>query len=260
MSDTRPVALVTGASSGIGATFARRLAARGYDLILVARRADRLEALAREVPTECRAVAADLARDEDLARVEAIAAGEPRLEMLVNNAGFGTRGLFFETDLEEQDRMHRVHIIATMRLTRAALNVMTARRRGAVINVSSVAGFLQSAGNISYCATKAWMTSFTVGLAKELQAAGMPVRVQALCPGYTYSEFHDVLKVNRDFIPKSFWMSSEFVVDSSLRALDRNRVVVVPGWRYRALVFLLDWLPQSLVRWIPGRVPGRRKQ
>ena len=260
MSDNRPVALVTGASSGIGATFARRLAARGYDLILVARRAERLEALAHELPTQCRVVAADLARDEDLARVEAVAAGEPRLEMLVNNAGFGTRGLFFETDLEEQDRMHRVHVIATMRLSRAALNVMTAQRRGAVINVSSVAGFIQGTGNISYCATKAWMTSFTVGLAKELRSAGLPVRAQALCPGYTYSEFHDVLKVSRDSIPKIFWMSSEFVVDESLRALERGKVVVVPGWHYKVLVLFLDWLPQSLVRWIPGRVPARRKQ
>ncbi|MCU1234201.1 MAG: short-chain dehydrogenase/reductase, partial [Candidatus Solibacter sp.] len=157
------VALITGASSGIGEVFARRLARDGFGLILVARRADRLEALARELG-DTETIAADLATDEGLARVEQRIASAPDLELLVNNAGFGTKGKFWEAPLEGQETMYHLHVIATMRLTRAALAAMVPRGRGAVINVSSVAGYGQSPGNFSYCSTKAWMNNFTEGL------------------------------------------------------------------------------------------------
>jgi short-subunit dehydrogenase len=244
-------ALVTGASSGIGAMFARKLAQRGRDLILVARRRERLEALARELEGKhgirVEPLAADLARDDDLARVEERIRAAEALELLVNNAGFGTRGWFHEADLEPHERMHRLHVLATVRLTHAALLGMTARGRGGIVNVSSVAGFVQTPGNTSYAATKAWMISFTEGLHLELKAAGSPVKVQALCPGFTYSEFHDVAGMDRQRIPKAWWMQAEEVVEASLRGLERGKLIVVPGWRYRLVVFVLGLLPRALL-------------
>src|SRR5580658_10650919 len=163
------LALITGASSGIGAAFAAALAARGQDVVLVARRADRLEQLAESLKRShgirAEALVADLASDDDVARVVERIAAAPDLELLVNNAGFGSRGKFFEADARGQDQMHRVHVLATVRLTHAALAGMVKRARGGIINVSSVAGFWQAPGNVSYCATKCWMNSFTEGLA-----------------------------------------------------------------------------------------------
>lgn len=244
------LALISGASSGIGACFARALARRGYDLILVARRRARLEALARELEEgfgiRAEALPADLTDDADLAMVrERI--GQAELDLLINNAGFGARGRFWETDLEVQDKMHRLHVIATEQLTHAALHGMTARGRGGVINVSSVAGFAQG-GATSYGATKAWMNSFTEGLYLELKYAGSPVRVQALCPGFTYSEFHDVAGMDRHLIPKPMWLEAESVVAASLAGLDRGDLFVVPGLGYKLLVRLLGIVPGSLRR------------
>src|ERR1700686_4024369 len=238
-----PMALVTGASSGIGATFARQIAEDGYGLVLVARRTDRLEELAAElrakhgVPAET--MAADLTRDADVDRVARRLTDSANLALLVNNAGFGTRGFFFEADPAHQDAMHRLHVLATERLMRAALPGMIARRRGGIINVSSVAGFMQSPSNISYHATKAWMSSFTEGLHMELRALGSPVVVQALCPGFTWSEFHDAMGADRGEIPKNWWMPAEFVVRESLRGLKEGQLFVIPGWRYRLIVWLV---------------------
>jgi uncharacterized protein len=254
----KPLALVTGASSGIGAVFARRLARDGYALILVARRGDRLEALAREIGG-AETIAADLASDDGLATIEQRIAAAPELELLVNNAGFGTTGKFHETPLAGQDTMHRLHVIATMRLTRAALAGMVPRGRGAVINVSSVAGFGQIPGNVSYCATKAWMNSFTDGLDLELKSAGSPVRVQALCPGFTTTDFHDVMGMSREGIPRPLWMRAEDVVDASLRGLERGDVFVVPGAIYKTVVMLEKLVP----RWVRSAAvtrAGRRRK
>jgi short-subunit dehydrogenase len=245
MLNTQRVALVTGASSGIGAAFARRLASDGCALILVARRHDMLRQLARELGG-AETLAADLTREEDLARVEARILAEPELDLLVNNAGFGTSGRFWETPLDGQERMHRLHVMATLRLTRAALAAMVPRHRGSVINVSSVAGFGQSPGNVSYSATKAWMTSFTEGLDLELRGAGSPVRVQALCPGFTVTGFHDTMGMSRERIPAWLWMRAEDVVDASLRALQRGQPLVVPGTIYKIVVLLEKLAPRWL--------------
>lgn len=247
METTKPRALVTGASAGIGAVFARKLSQQGYDLILVARRRDRLDVLARELGgTEV--LAADLTLDADLRRVEDWILAEPRLELLVNNAGFGIEGPFFERPLEGQDHMHRLHVMATLRLTHAALRTMVPRRKGAIINVSSVAGFGQTPGSVSYCATKAWMNSFTEGIDLELRSAGSPVKVQALCPGFTRSEFHDVAGVDRNRIPRRLWMSAEDVVDASLAGLAEGKLFVVPGKIYKTLVFVERVIPRWLHR------------
>jgi short-subunit dehydrogenase len=256
VSRSGPAALITGASSGIGEVFARRLSGKGFHLILVARRKERLEKLAAELHN-AEVLAADLSVDSGVHVVEQRIAAEPALEFLVNNAGFGVHGSFHEASQEAQDRMHRLHILAIERLTHAALRGMVQRCKGNIINVSSVAGFLTTPFNVSYCATKAWINSFTEGLYLELQCLRSPVRVQALCPGFTYTEFHDVIGMDRSLVPRSLWMSAEDVVDASLRGLERNRLVVVPGWRYHLFLSLYRWFPGSLKHSL-NRVSGRR--
>ncbi|MGD0437608.1 MAG: SDR family oxidoreductase [Bryobacteraceae bacterium] len=255
------LALITGASSGIGAAFAAALAARGKDLVLVARRADRLEqlteSLGRAHGIRAEVVTADLTLDDDVSRVEQRIASAANLELLVNNAGFGSRGRFFEADARGQDQMHRLHVLATVRLTHAALPGMVERGKGGIINVSSVAGFWQAPGNVSYCATKCWMNSFTEGLALELRGSGSAVRVQALCPGYTRSEFHESAGLERGGIGASLWMSAEEVVAESLRGLERGRTFVIPGWKYKAAVFALKHTPHALLRWSATRQQKR---
>jgi len=250
MLNLRPLALVTGASAGIGAVYARRLAANGYDLVLVARRRERLEELAAELESQlgvqAEVLAADLTRDADLKAVEDRIASAENLEFLLNNAGFGTTGRFWEAPVEAHDAMHRLHVLATVRLTHAALKRMTARGRGAVVNVSSVAAFICRPGNTSYYSTKSWINGFSEGLSLELKSARSPVRVQALCPGYTLTEFHDVMGFNRGLVPRSWWMSAEKVVDASLAGLRRGDLMVVPGWCYKLLVILLRVMPRFL--------------
>jgi hypothetical protein len=243
MSNPQPLAMVTGASAGIGAAFARRLSRDGYRLILVARRANLLDDLARELGG-AETLVADLTVEEDLRRVEARIDAAGDLDLLVNNAGFGLGGRFFETPVEGHTRMHQLHVVASMRLSHAALRGMAARGKGGLINVSSVASFSQSPGSVSYCATKAWMTSFTEGLHLDLLSAGSPVRVQALCPGFTYSEFHDVMGMDRNRIPKFMWCTAEDVVAASLKGLAKGKVVVIPGLFYRALVRAMRWIPR----------------
>lgn len=246
----RPLAAITGASSGIGAAFARKLAP-DHDLLLIARRLDRLKELATQLEerhgahAEC--IEADLTQESDVAAVAERLAAAKRLTLLVNNAGFGTPGRFWEADLAAQEAMHKLHVMATLKLTHAALRNMVARDSGAVVNVSSVAAFIRSARSASYCATKSWMAVFTEALYLELRSVRSSVSVQALCPGFTYSEFHDVAGMDRrGLAPPAFWLSAEEVVEASLDGLRRGKLFVIPGWRYRVLTSLLGKLP---VRW-----------
>jgi short-subunit dehydrogenase len=249
----RPLAIITGASSGIGATFALKLAARGYDLLLIARREDRLRLLAAELAETYRVsgdfLVADLALDSGIAKVADRIRASANLGLLVNNAGFGAHGYFVESDIRRQEEMHRLHILATLRLMHAALENLVPRGVGGIINVASVAGFSQAPGSVSYNATKTWMNSFTEGIAIELAAKGSPVKVQALCPGFTFSEFHDVIHADRSAIPSSLWMTSDFVVTDSLRGFDEGRLFVIPGWRYKLIVAGMKLLPGALLRW-----------
>lgn len=233
--------LITGASSGIGEAFARRLAADGFDLILVARREDRLRALAGELAAAhnvtADVVAADLGRADDIERVARTIQSSPDLVLLINNAGFGTRGHFAEADLDRQIDMINVHVLAGVTLARAALPGMIGRGRGAIINVSSIAAFFPSAGGATYSATKAYLNNFSESLQSELTGTG--VFVQALCPGFTTSEFHDTPEYtdfSREQVPAAMWLTAGQVVDESLAALGRGRVIVVPGRQYRGLM------------------------
>jgi uncharacterized protein len=262
----RPMAAITGASSGIGAEFARQLAARGYDLLLIARREDRLRSLSAELAAGPHAVTAeilvaDLTVDDDRARAAVHLAEAENLALLVNNAGFGGQGAFDSVDLDSQNRMQRLHILTTLDLTHAALRNLKSRSAGSaprgIINVSSVAGFAQAPFNVSYCASKAWINSFVKGLSMELAAEGSSLRVQALCPGFTYSEFHDRLMA-RHTIPARFWMSAQFVVSDSLRGFDRGTVCVIPGWQYRWIVRAIGIIPSPWMRWISTRYARKR--
>ena len=257
---SRPVAVVTGASAGIGKEFCERLAARGYDLIMVARDGNRLESMRADLEHRHGIVAdvfpADLTVDDDVSRLAGLVAGVPRLAMLVNNAGFGTQGALADASPARQEAMLRLHTLAPMRLTQAALPVLLRNGRGAVVNVSSVASFAYSAGNVNYCATKAYLTNFSEGLAAELRGTG--VLVQALCPGFTHSEFHQRMEADTREIPSWMWMRAGPVVETSLRNLERRGpVVCVPGLRNKLSVFLLRHVPRSLIGTL-ARLRSRR--
>jgi short-subunit dehydrogenase len=248
----RKLAVITGASSGIGAMFARKLAGRGYDLLLVARREDRLRSLAAELSETYHIageiLAADLTTDADRERVAERIYSAENLGLLVNNAGFGTLGFFVGKEIESQLQMHRLHVLATLHLTHAALRNLTPRAEGGVINVSSIAAFGQSAGTVSYSATKGWMNDFTAGLYTELEVQKSPVKVQALCPGFTLSEFHDAQGMDRASIPQSLWMTPDFVVSESLRGFDQGKLFVIPGWRYQLIAASMKVLPFWVLR------------
>ena len=261
----RNVVAITGASSGIGAAFARKLAPT-HDLILIARRRERLVALASEFShiygTNSEIVEADLTKEDDTVRVADRIGSEPRLVLLVNNAGFGTRGRFWEAPVERQERMHKLHVMATVRLSHAALRNLVQRDVGGIINVASVSAFVRVQGTVSYAATKTWMTTFTEGLYLELKGIRSNVTVQALCPGYTYSEFHEALGVQREKLGGSaFWLTAEEVADASLEGLSRRKLFVIPGWRYRLLTAFLSKVPAALrvhVEAIGGKMRSRQ--
>lgn len=246
----RTVVAITGASSGIGEAFARKLAP-GHNLLLIARRRDRLEGLADEFShkfgTQTDIIQADLTKDDDLNTVAERLATQPGLCLLVNNAGFGIKGRFWEADLAGQEQMHKLHIGATVRLTHAALRNMVLHDFGGIVNVASVSSFVRSPGSTSYSATKAWMTAFTEGLYVDLRQIQSNVIVQALCPGFTYSEFHETMGADRYKIAgPGWWLTAEEVVNASIDGLKQHKLFVVPGWRYKVLVAAFNRLPLRL--------------
>jgi hypothetical protein len=257
----RPVALITGASAGLGSEFARALAAQGADLILTARREERLAALAQQLQsahgTHTDFLAADLATDAGVAAVKAKIVATPNLRWLINNAGFGVPGRFHTVAINDLDRMHRLHVLAPLQLTHAALGGMVARDTGAIINVASVVSFLLTAGSVGYASTKSWLHVLSEGIYLELQGSRSNVRIQSLCPGYTVTEFHDVIGMDRSLIPKFLWLDARFVVRESLQALERNDLLVIPSWKYRLIVGVARRLPRHL-RYAIARRMGRR--
>ena len=253
----RPLACVTGASAGLGREFALQLAQRGFDLLLVARDLDRLTALADELSLQhgitATAHQADLSRDEPMRALAERLSKEERLMVLVNNAGFGTKGKLATRPVGEQATMLELHVMAPMLLTRAVVPKMIERREGFVITVASVASFTASMGNVNYCATKAYQRVFMEGLAMEL--AGTGVKVQALCPGFTHTEFHDRMQIDKSKgIPSWAWLNADRVVRESLeQAFGGGPTVVIPGKRYKAVVFALRHMPM----WLRGMMQER---
>ena len=235
-------AVITGASSGIGLEFARRLSLEGYPLILIARRRDRLEDLRRELGTECLLLPADLSRHEDLVRLCEDLMGR-RIDVFINNAGFGVAGPFMATDLLREVNMIDVNVTAQHVLFKYILHRMEAEGGGYILNVASSAGLFPAGPFMSgYYATKAYMTSLTRGVVEELRQAGSSVYVGCLCPGPVNTEFNDVANVTFA-LPG---ISAADCVDYAMKMMARRKVMIVPGRELRAAVFGQRFLPTAL--------------
>jgi len=252
----RPVALVTGPTSGLGRVFAQRLAARGYDLVLVARDEARLKAMADELGTSygvaAEVLVADLVDRDQLRRVEERLADDERpVDLLVNNAGFGLKRKFLNNTVEQEQAHLDVLVTAPMRLTHAALGPMTRRHSGGIINVSSVAG-LQPRG--SYSAAKAYLNRFGEWAAHEYGKEG--VRITTVLPGFTRTEFHQRMEVGRDAVPEALWLDADRVVDEALADFDKGRAMSVPSKRYKLIAGFSRHVPTRVLQRFQGL--GRR--
>ena len=241
-----PRALVTGATSGLGAEFARQLAGRGHDLVLVARDVARLRARAAELAAvDVEILPADLATDIGCTKT-AERLERPDIDVLVNNAGLGTYVPFGAGDLAVEERQLDLNVRAVLRLSHAAVRSMTGRGSGLIINVSSVAGFVPRASNATYSASKAWVTQFSEGLA--LQLADTDVSVTAVCPGFVRTEFHQRAQADMSHVPDRMWLSAEDVVREGLADAFAGRTISVPSRRYHAMVLAARVLPRPWLR------------
>jgi short-subunit dehydrogenase len=243
-------ALITGSAGGLGMAFARKLADIGYNLILVDRRGDQLKAVADEIRDHYKVktdiIKADLTVPADILRTEKRISKSKDLTMLINNAGFGIKDGYIETtDIQQQIDMISVHNIASTRFVAAAVPQMIARQRGYIINVASILAFFPLPGNALYCGTKAYLINFTETLHLELSEKG--IGVQVLCPGFVYTGFHDAMDVDMAGWEKYPWMNAEDVVDESLEALWRGKVVFIPGRKTRRFLFGIRALPRRLL-------------
>jgi uncharacterized protein len=243
---SRPIALITGPTSGIGLSFAHQLAEKGYDLVLVARNEERLNGLAAEVEEKygvhADVLAADLSDRESLASVEArVADLTTPIDLLVNNAGFGLKQKFLDNSVEDEQRMLDVLVTAVLRLSHAAIGPMVARGKGSIINVSSVAGYLPRG---TYSAAKAYVTSLSEWA--DLTYRGDGVRVMALLPGFTKTEFHERMDVSRESAPSWMWLDVDRLVRDALSDLEKGRTISVPSKRYKALSIAAKYTPSGL--------------
>jgi short-subunit dehydrogenase len=261
---TRRLCLVTGASAGIGAAFARIYAGAGYDVVLTARRADRLEALADEIRlrygVETLTVAADLADpvacDHLLERIEA---NGRVVDALVNNAGYGLPDAYAATAWETQHAFLQVMVVAVCELTHKVLPGMIERKFGRIVNVASLAGLAPgSAGATLYAASKAFLVRFSQSLHLETRDQG--VHVSALCPGFTYSEFHDVAETREQVtrgVPAWMWLGADEVAAAGYEAAEANRAICVPGAPNKALAALVKLIPDDWALALMAREQGR---
>ncbi|MEU8731205.1 MULTISPECIES: SDR family NAD(P)-dependent oxidoreductase [Streptomyces] len=250
-------ALITGSTAGLGAAFARRLAADGHDLVLVARDTKRLREQATELHDrhgiEAEVLTADLSTD---AGIDAVAArlSDRRnpVDLLINNAGFGNKGRFLDVSMADELTMLKVHCEAVLRLTSAAVEAMRERGRGGVVNVASVAAFVPRG---TYGASKAWVVQFTQGVAKDL--AGSGVRLMALAPGFVRTEFHERAGMGTDNIPNWMWLDADNVVAAALADLSRGKSLSIPDPRYKTLMGAAKLVPRGLLGGITSRT-GRK--
>jgi len=254
------VALVTGASAGIGRAFAAGLAARGHDLVLVARDGARLDALASDLAAAhgiaAEVLAADLLAPDGIAAVEARLTDRERpIDVLVNNAGFGTYGRFVDLDVAHEVEEVELNVVALLRLTHAALGAMERRGAGAILNVASLAAYQPNPVSATYGATKAFVHSFTHAVREEARGTG--VTVMLVCPGYTHTEFHERAGLGPTDVPEFLWQSADTVVAAALRDLDRGRSVSIPGVVNQTAAALSSAAPAGLTRRVAGLVIKR---
>ncbi|AIV34665.1 SDR family oxidoreductase [Streptomyces sp. R1] len=250
-------ALITGSTAGLGAAFARRLAADGHDLVLVARDTERLREQATELHDrhgiEAEVLTADLSTD---AGIDAVATRlsdrRSPVDLLINNAGFGNKGRFLEVPMADELTMLKVHCEAVLRLTSAAVEAMRERGRGGVVNVASVAAFVPRG---TYGASKAWVVQFTQGVAKDLSGSG--VRLMALAPGFVRTEFHERAGMGTDNIPNWMWLDADNVVAAALADLSRGKSLSIPDPRYKTLMGAAKLVPRGLLGGITSRT-GRK--
>jgi short-subunit dehydrogenase len=249
-------AVITGASAGIGESFAKILAKEGYDVMLAARREDRLQKLAKEIEAlgkKAYVVAVDLSKREECERLAQEAQKVGPVDLLVNNAGFGAHGVFQGQDLSRLIEMSRLNMEAVVSLTRLFLPGMVSAKKGAIIQVASTGSFQPVPFMSVYAATKAFVLSFTEALSLELSGTG--VYVQTLCPGPTATEFNTAAAVSSDVADRApSYMSPEAVVQTSLRGMRRKKSVVVPGLLNRMGAFWGGLLPRRLVAWFSARI------
>jgi short-subunit dehydrogenase len=250
-------ALITGGTSGIGADFARSLAARGYDLVLVARDEARLAAMAAELSSvSVELLPADLSNRADVARVAARIEDVSRpIDMLVNNAGFGVHVSLLAKDVSKFDEAFEVMVRAVLVLGGAAARSMRSRGTGTIINLSSVAGFITMG---AYSAIKGWVASYTQGLSNELRGTG--VTTTALCPGWVRTEFHQRASIRTGSIPGFLWQDSHELVEACLRDAARGKVISIPSLRYKTLMWFAQHGPRAGVRKVSAAISSSRSE
>ena len=252
------IALITGATAGIGAQYARLLAKEGFDLILVARNKNRLastaKSLNKEFGVKVEVLPADLTKPIQLEKVrKRLSDSRKPIEVLINNAGFGINKSFLVSDLSDEQGLLDVLVTAPMRLTHAVLPIMKERNSGTIVNVSSVASWI--AGG-SYSAAKSYLTVLTESLHTELRPT--KVKISALCPGFTRTEFHERGRMKMNGLPNFMWLSAEEVVSKSWRDVNAGKVISIPGWQYLILSSISRFGPRPMVRRIGMNV--RKKQ
>lgn len=251
-------ALITGATAGIGASYTKLLAKQGYDLVLVARDLPRLNKMAKELSktykVKVETIKADLTAPNQLIKVEKRLSNKSKpIEVLINNAGFGIKQSFTDSDIKKEQELLDVLVTAPMRLTHSVLPQMLKRDSGVIVNVSSVASWITGG---TYSAAKSYLTVFSEYLHTELR--GTNIKISALCPGFTRTEFHERGKMRMSGLPNFMWLTSDQVVAKSWRYVNANKVVCIPGWQYLILSTIARTAPRPLVRKLGMNV--RRKQ
>ena len=251
-------AVVTGATAGIGESFTRILASDGFNIVLVARDIERMKERAAHLESQFKVqtviIQADLATDDGCAKVEKYI-HENQIEVLINNAGFGINKAFSVSDLNAEQQLLDVLVRTPMRLMHAVIPQMKERNSGSIINVSSVAGWI--AGG-TYSASKSYLTVLSESLHTEMNGTG--VKISALCPGFTRTEFHERGRMSMNALPEFMWLSSDRVVFQAWKENQKGRVITIPGWQYLILSFLSRFGPRPLVRKLGMNVRVRQRQ
>jgi uncharacterized protein len=248
-------ALITGGTAGIGAEFARGYARRGYDLVLVARDSERLAEMAAELSAvSVETISADLSKRADVDRVAArLDDLDKPIDILVNNAGFGMHISLLSRDIATMDRAFEVMVRAVLVLGGAAARGMKARGHGSIINVGSTAGYITMG---AYSAIKAWVMSYTEGLAVELRGTG--VTATALAPGWVHTEFHERAGIRKSSVPDALWLEAPKLVESAIRDAAKGKVISLPSLRYKVLIWFARHIPRSTNRWVSRKISSSR--